>query len=111
MVPSTQPHAPANDAHETDELVDGLVDDIVELKREVAQLRGIVADHVVTAQATGMLMLAYGLDAERAAATLRHWSEDFGVTRRFVAERPVDASEVDVPRSELRLVRGRVAPR
>ena len=77
--PSTasQNHAPPPDAH----------DEVVALRREVAQLHEAMASRAAIEQAKGMLMLGYGLRADQAFAVLSRWSQTDQVKVRDLAER------------------------
>ena len=88
-------------AHESDEattsLVSGLLDDVVDLQREVAQLRHALSGAQALEQAKGMLMLAYGYGPGRASRALAGFATDLGVSRRTVAERMVEAADTADP--------------
>lgn len=69
-------HAPPPDAH----------DEVVALRREVAQLHEAMASRAAIEQAKGMLMLGYGLRADQAFAVLSRWSQTDQVKVRDLAE-------------------------
>ena len=74
---ASQNHTPPPDAH----------DEVVALRREVAQLHEAMASRAAIEQAKGMLMLGYGLRADQAFAVLSRWSQTDQVKVRDLAER------------------------
>ncbi|ROR91882.1 ANTAR domain-containing protein [Nocardioides aurantiacus] len=74
----------------------GLLDDVVELEREVARLRDALAVLTSVERATGMLMLAYGYGPDRAVTVLRAWATDLGASPQSVAQSMVEAVDTAV---------------
>jgi hypothetical protein len=65
------------------------------LLRENAQLRHALESRAVIEQAKGALVMRYGLDADRAFAVLRRWSQDRNIKLRTVAEALIAVSRGD----------------
>lgn len=63
----------------------------VDLRREVHQMREAMDSRAAIEQAKGMLMLRYGVDADRAFAVLRRWSQDSNTKLRTIADALVNA--------------------
>lgn len=95
---SDPPHENAVDhADGTPARVRVLLEDLVEMRREVERLRDALGEAQSVEQAKGMLMLAYGYDPLHASTVLATFAADFGVSLRAVAERMVEASDTATP--------------
>lgn len=69
----------------TAEVVDDIVHDLTVSRDEVAQLREAMETRAPIEQARGMLMMRYGLSAERALRLLTRWSRTQKVELRMLA--------------------------
>lgn len=69
----------------TAEVVDDFADEMTVLRGEVLQLRAALETRAPIEQARGMLMMRYGLSAERALRLLTRWSRTQKVELRMLA--------------------------
>jgi hypothetical protein len=70
-------------------------EDLASSRAEVHQLREAMASRAPIEQAKGMLMLAFGLDEDRAFGTMVRWSSVHNVKIRVVAATMIDLARRD----------------
>ena len=69
----------------TADVVDDFAHELMVSRDEVAQLRGAMETRAPIEQARGMLMMRYGLPADKALHLLLRWSRTQGVELRVLA--------------------------
>jgi hypothetical protein len=69
----------------TSDVVDDFADELRVSRDEVAQLRDAIESRAPIEQARGMLMMRYGLPADKALHLLLRWSRTQGVELRVLA--------------------------